>query len=652
VFFNLFRIQKNIKLMPKITLPDGNSLNFDNHVTGLQVAEKISKSLAKQAMVISVNGELKDLDYKISSDCSVKIFTSKNEEGLDTIRHDTAHILAMAVQELFPGTQVTIGPVIENGFYYDFARKQPFTEEDLLKIENKMKEIVDRDEITKREVWNRERAIKHFRDKGEIYKAELIESIPAGEEVSIYFHGDWHDLCRGPHLASTGKIGKFFKLMKVSGAYWRGDSNNEMLQRIYGTSWATQKDLDDYLKRIEEAEKRDHRKLGKEMDLFHFREESPGSVFWHEKGWTLFQKLISYMRSRQDDAGYKEVNTPEVLDRSLWEKSGHWEKYGEHMYTSTTPDEKVFAIKPMNCPGHVQVFNQGLKSYRDLPLRISEFGKVHRYEPSGSLHGLLRVRAFTQDDAHIFCTEDQITSECLIVTNLILDIYKELGFENVILKYSDRPDLRVGDDSVWDKAESALLDAVKASKLEYTINKGEGAFYGPKIEFVLRDAIGRDWQCGTLQVDLNLPGRLDASYVDKDGIKKVPVMLHRALFGSLERFIGILIEHYAGKFPFWISPLQTVVIPISEDFENYAAEVANKIKKAGISSAVDLKKHNLNYKIRDHSLAKIPLLLICGKKEVDSNSVTIRRLDSNKQENMDLDLFLKTFSALNKASSN
>ena len=638
--------------MPKITLPDGNSLNFENHVTGLQVAEKISKSLAKQAMVISVDGELKDLDHQIKNDCLVKIFTSKNQKGLDTIRHDTAHILAMAVQELFPGTQVTIGPVIENGFYYDFARKEPFTEEDLLKIENKMKEIVDRDEITKREVWDRDKAIQHFRNKGEVYKAELIESIPAGEEVSIYFHGDWHDLCRGPHLTSTGKVGKFFKLMKVSGAYWRGDSNNEMLQRIYGTSWATQKDLDDYLKRIEEAEKRDHRKLGKEMDLFHFREESPGSVFWHEKGWALFQKLISYMRSRQDIAGYKEVNTPEILDRALWEKSGHWEKYGEHMYTSTTPDEKVFAIKPMNCPGHIQVFNQGLKSYRDLPLRISEFGKVHRYEPSGALHGLLRVRAFTQDDAHIFCTEDQITSECLIVTNLILDIYKELGFENVILKYSDRPDLRVGDDSVWDKAESALLDAVKASKLEYTINKGEGAFYGPKIEFVLRDAIGRDWQCGTLQVDLNLPGRLDASYVDKDGVKKVPVMLHRALFGSLERFIGILIEHYAGKFPFWISPLQTVVIPISEDFENYAIEVSNKIKQAGITSVVDLKKHNLNYKIRDHSLAKIPLLLICGKKEVDSNTVTIRRLDSNKQENMDLDLFLKKFSALNKASSN
>jgi len=638
--------------MPTITLPDGNNLEFPNKTTGLEVAEKISKSLAKQAMIVAVDGQLKDLDFVIDKDCSIKIFTSKNEEGLETIRHDTAHILAMAVQELFPGTQVTIGPVIENGFYYDFARKEPFTEDDLKKIENKMKEIVDRDVVTKREVWSREKAIEHFKKKGEIYKAELIESIPQGEEVSIYFHGDWHDLCRGPHLSSTGKIGKYFKLMKVSGAYWRGDSNNEMLQRIYGTSWATQKDLDAYLKRLEEAEKRDHRKLGKEMDLFHFREESPGSVFWHEKGWALFQKLINYMRARQDAAGYKEVNTPEVLDRLLWEKSGHWEKYGENMYTSETPDEKVFAIKPMNCPGHIQVFNQGLKSYRDLPLRITEFGKVHRYEPSGALHGLLRVRAFTQDDAHIFCSEDQITSECLNVTNLILDIYKDLGFENVILKYADRPEVRVGADEVWDKAEASLLEAVKASKLEYSVNKGEGAFYGPKIEFVLRDAIGRDWQCGTLQVDLNLPGRLDASYVDKDGTKKVPVMLHRALFGSLERFIGILIEHYAGKFPFWISPLQTVVIPISEEFDDYAIQVSKKIKQTGMSSFVDLKKHNLNYKIRDHSLAKIPLLLICGKKEVDSNSVTIRRLDSNKQENMDLDVFLKTFSALNKASSN
>jgi len=638
--------------MPLITLPDGNTIEFPNKVTGLEVAEKISKSLSKQASIISVNDELKDLSHVIDKDCTIKIFTPKDKEGLETIRHDTAHITAMAVQELFPGTQVTIGPIIENGFYYDFSRKEPFTEEDLKKIENKMKEIVDRDVPTTREVWNRDKAISHFKEIGEVYKAEIIESIPKGEDVSIYFHGDWHDLCRGPHLPSTGKIGKYFKLTKVSGAYWRGDSNNEMLQRIYGTSWASQKDLDEYLKRIEEAEKRDHRKLGKEMDLFHFREESPGAVFWHEKGWKLFQKLVAYMRGRQEKAGYKEVNTPEVLDRALWEKSGHWEKYGEHMYTSETPDEKVFAIKPMNCPGHVQVFNQGLKSYRDLPLRISEFGKVHRYEPSGALHGLLRVRAFTQDDAHIFCTEDQITEECLIVTNLILDIYKDLGFKNVILKYSDRPDLRVGDDNVWDKAEKALLDAVKASKLEYTINKGEGAFYGPKIEFVLRDAIGRDWQCGTLQVDLNLPGRLDASFVDKDGTKKIPVMLHRALFGSLERFIGILIENYAGKFPFWIAPLQVVVIPISVEFDNYAKEVNEKIREAGMSSEVDLKNHNLNYKIREHSLSKIPLLLICGKKEVDSNSVTIRRLDTNKQENMELNLFLKTFSALNKASSN
>jgi threonyl-tRNA synthetase len=637
--------------MLTIKLPDGNNLKFPKEVTGLEIAEKISKSLYKEALIMSVNGELKDLYFLIKEDSLVKIFTAKDPEGLEVIRHDAAHIMAMSVQELYPGTQVTIGPVIENGFYYDFARKDPFTDEDLKKIEKRMSEIIDKDVKTRREVWDRDKAIKHFKKIGEKYKAEIIESIPESEELSIYHHGDtWHDLCRGPHLLSSGKIGKAFKLTKVSGAYWRGDSNNEMLQRIYGTGWATKKDLDDYLKRIEEAEKRDHRKLGKEMDLFHFREESPGSVFWHEKGWALFQKLISYLRAKQDKAGYKEVNTPEVLDRLLWEKSGHWEKYGQNMYTSQTPDEKVFAIKPMNCPGHIQVFNQGLKSYRDLPLRITEFGKVHRYEPSGALHGLLRVRAFTQDDAHIFCSEDQITSECLNVTNLILDIYKDLGFEKVILKYADRPEIRVGEDHVWDKAEASLLEAVKATKLEYSINKGEGAFYGPKIEFVLRDAIGRDWQCGTVQVDLNLPGRLDASYVDKNGAKKVPVMLHRAMFGSLERFIGILIENYAGKFPFWISPLQTVVIPISEDFENYAKEVTKKIKDAGISSIVDLKKHNLNYKIREHSLAKIPILLICGKKEVDSNSVTIRRLDSNKQENMKLDLFLKSFSALNKVS--
>jgi len=637
--------------MPNIILADGKKLDFTESITGLKIAEKISKSLIKQALVMSVDGELKDLEHEIKKDSVVKIFTSKDKEGLETIRHDTAHILAMAVQELFPETQVTIGPVIEDGFYYDFARKEPFTNEDLEKIEKKMKEIVDRDEKTYRKVWKRNDAVEHFKKKGEIYKAEIINSIPENEEVSIYFHGKWHDLCRGPHLISTGKIGKYFKLTKVSGAYWRGDSNNEMLQRVYGTSWSTQKELDEYLKRIKEAEKRDHRKLGKEMDLFHFREESPGSVFWHEKGWSLFQKLISYMRMKQDQAGYKEINTPEILDRSLWEKSGHWEKFGANMYTSQTPDQKIFAIKPMNCPGCVQVFNQGLKSYRDLPLKMSEFGKVHRYEPSGALHGLLRVRAFTQDDAHIFCTEEQITEECLTVTNLILEIYKDLGFENVILKYSDRPDIRVGEDNVWDKSEAALLEAIKASKLKYTTNKGEGAFYGPKIEFVLRDAIGRDWQCGTLQVDLNLPGRLGAAYVAKDGTKKIPVMLHRALFGSLERFIGILIENYAGKLPFWITPLQTVVIPISSDFDDYAKNVYKQIKKIGISSEVDLKNHNLNYKIRDHSLIKVPLLLICGKKEVDTNSVTIRRLDSNKQENMELKEFLKKYSALNKAPS-
>ena len=635
-----------------IKLPDGKNLSFSNKVTGLEVAKKISKSLSKQALIISIDGELKDLNYSIDKDCSIKIITSKDNEGLETIRHDTAHILAMAVQEIFSGTQVTIGPVIENGFYYDFARKESFTQEDLNKIENKMKEIVDRDEPTFREVWKRDKAISHFREKGETYKAEIIESIPKEEDVSIYFHGKWHDLCRGPHLSSTGKIGKYFKLTKVSGAYWRGDSNNEMLQRIYGTSWSSQKDLDDHLKRIEESEKRDHRKLGKEMDLFHFREESPGSVFWHSKGWSLFQKLIDYMRAKQKKAGYNEINTPELLDRSLWEKSGHWDKFGDLMFTSTTPDDKIFAIKPMNCPGCVQVFNQGLKSYRDLPLKLSEFGKVHRYESSGALHGLLRVRAFTQDDAHIFCTEDQITDECLSVTSLILEIYKELGFTNVLLQFSDRPQKRVGEDRIWDKAEFALLKAIKQSKLKYEINKGEGAFYGPKIDFVLRDSIGRDWQCGTLQVDLNLPLRLGASYVDSDGSKKVPVMLHRALFGSLERFIGILIEHYAGKLPFWIAPLQVMIIPVSEDFNNYAKKINEKIHDVGISCEADLKNHNLNYKIREHSMAKVPLLLICGKKEVDSNTVTIRRLDSNKQENMELNTFLKKFTALSKAPSN
>ena len=619
--------------MPEIKLLDGKKISFTKSINGFDLAKQISKSLEKVALIMEVDGELKDLSHEIKDNSQVRILTAKDNEGLDVIRHDAAHIMAMAVQELYPGTQVTIGPVIDNGFFYDFARKEPFTSEDLKKIEKKMSEIIDRDVKTKREVWKREDAIKHFKKLGEKYKAEIIESIPSEEELSIYHHGEtWHDLCRGPHLASSGKIGKAFKLTKVSGAYWRGDSNNEMLQRIYGTCWSNKKDLENYLHRLEEAEKRDHRKLGKEMDLFHFREESPGSVFWHEKGWKLFQKLVAYMRGRQDKAGYKEVNTPEILDRALWEKSGHWEKYGEHMYTSQTPDEKIFAIKPMNCPGHVQVFNQGLKSYRDLPLRISEFGKVHRYEPSGALHGLLRVRAFTQDDAHIFCTEDQITEECLIVTNLILDIYKDLGFENVILKYSDRPDLRVGDDGVWDKAEKALLDAVKASKLEYKINKGEGAFYGPKIEFVLRDAIGRDWQCGTLQVDLNLPGRLGASFVDKDGSKKVPVMLHRALFGSLERFIGIIIENYAGKLPFWLSPTQAVVCPIAEENNNYVKKLFEDLFKEGIKCEMDLRNQKINYKIREHSLAKVPMILVCGKKEVAENTVSVRKLGSEKQE--------------------
>ena len=619
--------------MPQIQLLDGKKIPFTKSISGFELTKKISKSLEKVALIMEVDGELKDLSHEITQDSKVRIITPKDKEGLEVLRHDAAHIMAMAVQELFPGTQVTIGPVIEDGFYYDFARAEPFTSDDLKKIEKKMSEIIDRDVKTTRKVLKRDEAIDHFKKIGENYKAEIIEGIPKGEELSIYHHGDkWHDLCRGPHLASSSKIGKAFKLTKVSGAYWRGDSNNEMLQRIYGTCWGSKKELDDYIHRLEEAEKRDHRKLGKEMDLFHFREESPGSVFWHEKGWLLFQRLIEYMRMKQRLAGYKEINTPELLDKSLWEKSGHWEKFGEHMFTSETPDEKIFAVKPMNCPGCVQIFNQGLKSYRDLPLKLSEFGKVHRYEPSGALHGLLRVRAFTQDDAHIFCTEDQITQESLTVTNLILKIYRDLGFENVILKYSDRPEKRVGDDAVWDKSESALLSAIKKSKLEYTINKGEGAFYGPKIEFVLRDAIGRDWQCGTLQVDLNLPERLGASFVDKDGTKKVPVMLHRALFGSLERFIGILIENYAGKLPFWLSPAQAVVCSIAEENNGYVKKLFEDLFKEGIKCEVDLRNEKINYKVREHSLAKVPLILVCGKKEVANNTVTVRRLGSDKQE--------------------
>jgi len=638
--------------MPDIKLPDGKKISFSKTINGFEIADKISKTLAKDACIMSIDGKLKDLSFVINKSVEVKIITSRDKEGLEVIRHDAAHALAMAVQELFPGTQVTIGPVIEDGFYYDFSRKEPFTDEDLQKIENKMKEIVDRNDLTKREVWKRDEAIKHFKKIGEHYKSELIKDISMSEEISIYYHGRWHDLCKGPHLPSLGKIGKAFKLTKVAGAYWRGNSKNEMLQRIYGTCWRNKKELDEYLLRLEEAEKRDHRKLGKEMDLFHFREESPGVVFWQHKGWTLFQTLVSYMRQKQKNAGYKEINTPEILDKTLWEQSGHWEKFDENMFISETPDEKTFVIKPMNCPGCIQIFNQGLKSYRDLPLKLSEFGKVHRYEPSGALHGLLRVRAFTQDDAHIFCTEDQITKECLSVTNLILEIYKDLGFKNVLLQFSDRPPKRVGDDKIWNKAESALLKAIKQSKLKYEINKGEGAFYGPKIDFVLRDSIGRDWQCGTLQVDLNLPSRLGASYVANDGSKKVPVMLHRALFGSLERFIGILIEHYAGKLPLWLAPLQIVVLPIAAEFDNYAKEIFEQCIKVGINTEVDLKNQKINYKIREYSLSKVPLLLICGQKEVNDKSVTIRKLGSEKQETLPLDQAIRQISQQNKLPIN
>ena len=622
--------------MISISLSDGKIKKYKSPVTGNQIAKDIAPSLFKKALAAQVDGEYKDLNVEIAKDSNVKIITIDDDYALELLRHDSAHCMAMAVQQLFPGTQVTIGPVIENGFYYDFARDEPFSDSDLVKIEKKMYEIIEQDPKTTREVWDRNKAIKHFKNLGEHYKAEIIDSIPKNEEVSIYFHGPWHDLCRGPHLPSLGKIGKAFKLMKVAGAYWRGDSNNKMLQRIYGTCWKTKKDLDDYLHRIEEAEKRDHRKLGKALDLFHFQEESPGAVFWHQKGWSLFQSLVKFMREKQNDAGYLEVNTPEMLDKTLWEKSGHWDKFQEYMYT-TDADKKTFAIKPMNCPGHVQVFNQGLKSYKDLPLKISEFGKVHRYEPSGALHGLMRVRAFTQDDAHIFCTQEQITEESLKVTNLILDIYKSFGFENVKLKFSDRPDKRVGSDIIWDQSEKALLDAIKASGLKYEVNKGEGAFYGPKIEFVLIDAIGREWQCGTLQVDFNLPGRLDATYVADNGSKQVPVMLHRAMFGSLERFIGILIEHHAGKFPFWLAPDQVAVLPISSEQNDYAFELKMLLEKKGLRSIIDSRNEKINYKIREHSVSKIPVLMICGSKEVQNKTITIRRFGLEQQQTMSLD---------------
>ena len=560
-----------------------------------------------------------------------------NAEHIEILRHDTAHIMAMAVQELFPETQVTIGPVIENGFFYDFARGNSFTDSDLEIIEKKMKEIVKRDVKTSFKVLSREDAIKLFLDKGEKYKVEIIESLPSDEEIKVYFHGDWFDLCRGPHLNSSGEIGTAFKLTKVAGAYWRGDSNNPMLQRIYGTAWETQEELDNYLHMLEEAEKRDHRKLGKELDLFHFQEEAPGSVFWHAKGWTLFQSLINYMRKRQDEAGYSEINTPDIMDKSLWELSGHLEKFGDNMFTTEAREDRVYALKPMNCPGCVQVYKQGLKSYRDLPLRVAEFGKVHRYEPSGALHGLMRVRAFTQDDAHIFCTEDQITDESKIVCDLILSIYKDFGFEDVSIKFSDRPENRVGSDEIWDKSEKALRTAMEATGLDYTVNPGEGAFYGPKLEFVLRDAIGREWQCGTLQVDLNMPERLGGTFIAEDGKKHHPVMLHRALFGSLERFTGILLEHYAGNLPLWLSPVQAVVAPITSEIDDYAVEIQETLKSSGFRVEMDLRNEKISYKIRENSLQKIPFLLIVGKKEMEEKSVTLRTFGSKDQEKIKLD---------------
>ena len=618
--------------MPTIKLPDSSEREFEHDVTGQEIAGAIGQGLARDAIAIRVDGELWDLTRSIADDSSVEIITKDTPDGLEILRHDAAHVLAEAVKELWPDTQVTIGPAIENGFYYDFAREEPFTPEDLVVIEERMKEIVDRDEKIQREVWERNKAIDFFRGIGEEYKARIIEDIPEGETLTLYQQGDFIDLCRGPHLPSTGKLGKAFHLTRVSGAYWRGDSRNAMLQRIYGTAWANEKQLRQHMMQLEEAEKRDHRRLGKLMDLFHFQEEAPGAVFWHPKGWRLFQNLIDYMRRRQTEAGYQEVNAPEIMERSLWEASGHWEVFGEHMYTSEMEDGRCYAIKPMNCPGHVQIFNQGIKSYRDLPYRLAEFGKCHRYEPSGALHGMLRVRAFTQDDAHIFCTPEQITEETIAVCDLILGIYRDFGFDDVLIKFADRPTNRVGDDKVWDQAEAALKQALETSGLEYTYNPGEGAFYGPKLEFVLRDAIGRDWQCGTHQVDLNMPARLGATYIGEDGQKHTPVMLHRAIFGSLERFIGILLEHHAGNLPLWLAPTQAKVLTITSDADEYALDVVARLRDAGITADADLRNEKISYKVREHSVAKVPVLLAVGQREVDEETVAMRRLGSKKQK--------------------
>jgi threonyl-tRNA synthetase len=631
--------------MPKITLPDGSARHYDSATTGAEIAAGIGKSLARDAVAVRVNGDLYDLTRDIDGDADVEIVTRDSDDGLELLRHDAAHVLAEAVKELWPETQVTIGPAIENGFYYDFAREEPFTEEDLATIEARMQEIVDRDEEINREVWDRDEAVAFFRGIGEEYKAQIIADIPSNEPITLYRQGEFIDLCRGPHLPSTGKLGKAFKLTHVSGAYWRGDSDNEMLQRVYGTAWSTDKRLRKYLHMLEEAEKRDHRRLGRVMDLFHFQEEAPGAVFWHPQGWQLFQSLIDFMRQQQNAAGYQEINTPELMSRALWESSGHWDSFGENMFTTETVDGRHYAVKPMNCPGHVQVFKQGITSYRDLPVRLAEFGKCHRYEPSGALHGMMRVRAFTQDDAHIFCMPEQITSESIAVCDLILTIYRSFGFDDVRIKFADRPEVRVGEDEVWDQAEAALLEALQVAGLEYTHNPGEGAFYGPKLEFVLRDAIGRDWQCGTLQVDLNMPGRLGATYIGEDGNKHLPVMLHRAIFGSLERFIGILIEHHAGNLPLWLSPIQVRVLTITSDADDYADEVVGQLRAAGLRAQADKRNEKISYKVREHSVAKTPVLLAVGQREVEDRKVAMRRLGSKQQTILPLDEAVETLSA-------
>ena len=619
-----------------LTLPDGSVREYDGLVTGMTLAQDIGPGLAKAAIVIIVNGEQRDLSYEITSSANVSIITKRDEEALEIIRHDAAHILAEAVKELWPETQVTIGPAIENGFYYDFAREEPFTPEDLEIMETRMKEIVARDEDIIRSEMLRDDAVELFRTMGEKYKAEIIASIPSNEPISLYKQGNFIDLCRGPHLPSTRYLGEgTFKLMTIAGAYWRGDSNNEMLQRVYGTAWRDKKELKAYLHRIEEAEKRDHRKLGRELNLFHFQEEAAGMPFWHPNGWTIYTQIEGYMRRKQREYGYQEINTPKLVDRKLWEDSGHWEKFREHMYT-TESEERIFALKPMNCPCHVQVFNQGLVSYRDLPLRLAEFGSCHRNEPSGALHGLMRVRSFVQDDAHIFCEKDKITEETETFCGMLLEIYKDFGFEKIKVKFSDRPEVRAGSDDVWDEAEKCLLDAVDHVGLEYTLNPGEGAFYGPKLEFVLTDAIGRDWQCGTLQVDFVLPERLDANYVGADNTKHRPVMLHRAILGSFERFIGILIENFAGRFPMWLAPIQVVVTGITNDQDAYVNEVYMQLKSAGLRTEIDTRNEKINYKIREHSHAKIPAIFVAGGREADNNTITIRRLGSKNQETLDL----------------